>query len=116
MNFVETLREYTGSDYGYYSRDIVKKIAMYPQNVRMTKDNVVSFSDSMPKFVFSIGLMSILRKIYGKEFLCPDLKYGGYNGAINSVRDLLWFDTNYESDEIEKSNIYYDEAQWYINK
>ncbi len=114
--FARTVLDYTNGQVNYFKRDIVKKIALYPQNVRMSKHKIISFSDGSSEFTFSAGAMSYLKKIYGDVFENPDLSLGTNSGNVYSIKELLWFDTDYESVTPKNNVIYYDHAQWYIKK
>lgn len=114
--FARAILHYTKAKTNYFKRDIVKKIAMYPQNVRLCTDKITSFSDGKSDFSFSPGVMSFLKSLYGDEFECPDLAQADMNGNVFAVKEFLWFDTAYKSDTPKCGVVYFSDAQWYINK
>ena len=114
--FARMIFDYTKGEVNYFTREKVKNIALFPQHIRMSRDKVVSFSDGSTDFTFSIGLMSYLKELYGDDFKRPDISLGTKRGNVYSIRELLWFDVNYESDEQKNSTHYFDGAQWYINR
>ena len=114
--FARAIFHCTNGEINYFERELVKKIALFPQSVIMSENRVLSFSDCTSSFVFSPGVMSFLKSIYPNEFLLPDLSKGTRNGNVFSVKEFLWFDTEYKADTFTKDTIYYEGAQWYIKK
>ena len=114
--FARAILHYTNGETNYFERELVKKIALFPQNVIMSENKVLSFSDCAPNFVFSPGVMSFLKEMYPDEFLRPDLSKGTRNGNVFSVKEFLWFDPDYEADINSSDTVYYEDAQWYIKK
>ncbi len=114
--FARAILHHTDGETDYFKRDIVKKIAMYPQKVRMSMDKTVSFSDGSAEFSFCPGVMSFLKSLYGDEFECPDLSLANMSGNVFAVKEFLWFDTSYKADSTKSGVSYFPEAQWYIKK
>ncbi|MBE7051221.1 MAG: hypothetical protein E7395_01440 [Ruminococcaceae bacterium] len=114
--FARAILHHTGGKTNYFKRDIIKKIAMYPQRVRMSMNKTASFSDSKAELTFCPGVMSFLKSLYGDEFECPDLSLANMNGNVFAVKEFLWFDTSYKADTPKTGTAYFPEAQWYIKK
>lgn len=111
----ELVRVLTDGKVNYFEKDKVRKLALFPQNVRMSDSKLVAFSDGGEVFKFKIGLICFFRKLYN-EVQLPELKYGTYYGNIHSVCELLWFDANYVEEPRRNNTFFYDEAQWYISR
>lgn len=108
--------DYSNGKINLFNNEKVKQIALYPQRIRMGENKIVSFSDSLGEFTFSVGLFSLLRSIYGKEVLYPSLKLGTMQGNVYSVKEFLWFDTEYKEDKKEYLTTYFDNSQWFIKQ
>lgn len=81
----------------------------------MSQSNAVLISDAREGFSFEIGLVCFLKSIY-KEVTLPDLKYGTWHGNVDSVWELLWFDENYEPEEMLCETHYFENTQWYVSR
>lgn len=114
LMYATMLLDYSEGKINLFKNDKVKQIALFPQRIRMGKIKTVSFSDSSNEFNFSPGVFSLLRKIYGKEFLYPTLKRAVLAGNVFSVTDFLWFDTDYKEDENERLTSFFKQSQWYV--
>ena len=114
--FARMILEYTNGEVNYFERDKVRAIATFGQKVYLGGGKVVSFSDSITYFHFSIGLMSYLKELYPESVKLPDLRYGTLTGKIYSLKELLWFNPDYQADIMSNGNCYYSEAQWYIKQ
>lgn len=112
--YARMICEYTKGEVNYFAKDKVKRIACYMQKIRMGETKIVSFSDADSKFTFSPGLMSFLKSIYPDDICLPPLKYGNENGNIYSIKELLWFDTDYSEDEIIKDTTFFENAEWFV--
>ncbi len=113
--FAKAILDYTDGRVNYFERDLVKKIAHFPQNVRMGSEKVVCFSDAVHNFTFSPGLMSYLKSVYD-DVILPDLSFAVLQGNVYSIKELLWFDCDYTEDEQKDCVTYYEDAKWYINQ
>lgn len=114
--YASAVLDYTNGKVNMFENEKVKRIAMFPQRVRLGNTKVVSFSDGGNDFTFSRGIFCLLRKIYGKEVVYPPIEYGTAMGNVYSVRELLWFDTEYAEDKNEFLTSYFEDAQWYIKQ
>lgn len=114
--FARMILDYTQGKINYFGREKVKKIAQYLQKVRLGKTKTVSFSDGGSTFTFSPGLMSYLKSLYPDEVSLPDLKLGIAIGNVYSVKELLWFDTDYKEDDYKEETNYFDGAEWFIKR
>ena len=113
--FAQALKVYTKGEIDYLKNPKVKKLALFPQKVRMSDSKVVSFSDAGEKYYFNIGPISFLKSMYD-EVVLPDLKYGSMKGNVDSACELLWFDENYKSEGVCRGTDYFENACWYISK
>ena len=110
----EAIRVYSDGKINYFENPKVKKLALFPQKVRMSETKVASFSDANEKFYIKIGLISFLKNVYD-EILLPDIKVGVRRGNVDSLCELLWLDENYQSDKLKKGITYFENSQWYID-
>lgn len=111
----QALKIYTDGKTDYFKNSKVKSLALYPQRIRMSESNAVLFSDAREGFTFEIGLVCFLKSIYS-EVLLPDLKYGTMHGNVDSVSELLWFDENYEPEDMRNETHYFEKTQWYVSR
>jgi len=108
--------DYSNGKINMFNNDKVRQIALYPQRVRMGTSKIVSFSDGGNEFTFSPGMFSLLRTIYGKEVMYPPLKLSTMQGNVYSVKELLWFDTEYQEDEREFLTTYFENSEWFVKQ
>lgn len=113
--YAEMMREYYKGKKDYFKDEKIKKIALFPQKIRLGNTKVVSFSDAGNNFFFMPGVAGYLKRIYGDEYICPDISLYSLNVTVVSIKDLLWFDTDYKSDNV-KYTTYFPEAQWFITR
>ena len=113
--YAEMMRDYYGETKNYFKDEKIKKIALFPQKIRMGKSKVVSFSDASKDFFFVPGVAGYLKRIYGDEYVCPDISLFAFNVTVPSIKELLWFDTDYKSENV-KSTSYFPHAQWFISQ
>lgn len=113
--FARALYDYSNGEINYLHNEKVRKLSLYLQRVRISDTKVVSFSDGESKFAFSPGLLSFLKTL-NKNVCLPELKYARCFGGDCSVKDFLWFDTEYEADEQEYTTTFFEKSEWYIRK
>ena len=113
MVFESLISDYTNGKKDYFSREKVKKMALFPQRARMGTNRNVCFSDSGNSFTFSPAIMCRLKSVY-PETLLPDLKYASSAPNIYSALELLWFDADYKADGMKNETTYFENVQWYI--
>ena len=109
----KAIEVYTDGEIDYFKNPKVKKLAFFPQKIRMTESKVATFSDSDEGFSVKIGLISFLRSVYG-DVLRPDLRFCTIYGNVDSACELLWLDENYKCDDFISETTFFPEAQWYI--
>lgn len=114
--FARMILDYTNGEVNYFKREKVKKIAAYVQKTRMGKKKIASFSDGGDTFTFSPGLMSYLKEVYPDDIALPDLELATTRGNVYSMKEVLWFDTDYKEDEYKEGTAYFDGAQWFIKR
>ena len=71
--FARTIYDYTNGEVNYFKNEKVKNIAKFAQNIRLTSDKNVSFSDSVSDYSISLGAMCFLKSLYGDEIILPEL-------------------------------------------
>lgn len=113
--YAEMTRDYHGEKLDYFKNEKVKRMALFPQKVRLGSNRVVSFSDAKKDFSFSPGIFCYLKKIYGNEFVYPDISLCTLSGTVPSIKEILWFDTQYQSDDV-KLKSYFSVSQWFISQ
>ena len=114
--YAMAMKDYSGGKINLFDNEKVKQIAMYPARIRMGKTKAVSFSDGGNNFEFSPGMICLLRKIYGKEIVYPPIELGTAQGNVYSVKELLWFDTEYKEDKNEFLTTFFENSQWYVKQ
>ncbi len=114
--FAGGVLEYTEGAVNYFGREKVRKIAAYPRKIRMGTTRNVSFADGSSRFTFSVGLMCYLKKLYPEEVSLPDLRLGTLHGNIYSIKELLWFDPDYQMDTPTYGTYYFEDAQWFVRQ
>lgn len=114
--FARLILEYTNGEINYFEQEKVKNIATFIQKIRLGKTKIVSFSDSTSEFSFSPGLFSYLKQLYPDDIVLPPLELGTARGNIYSMKELLWFDTDYSEGVYKSGTVYFENAQWYIKK
>ena len=114
--FAKHIFEYTGGEVNYFAREKVKAIATFIQRARLTESTTVTFSDCNPGLSFSPGLLSFLKTVYPDDIKLPPLKYGTRIGNIYSMKELLWFISDYKEDALVDGASYFENAEWYISR
>ncbi len=112
--FARLMLVYTNGEVNYFKRDKVKAIATFIQKARLTETKTISFSDCVPDFSFSPGLLSYLKTLYPDDVKLPSLKYATRQGNIFAAKDLLWFSSDYKEDPLDEGIFYLEDAEWYI--
>lgn len=112
--FARAVYSYTNGKINYFENEKVKQIALYPQRMRMSKNKIASFADANSDFKFSVGCMSFLKSLYGDDFILPELSLGLSRGNIYSIKEFLWFDTEYKADEEKCETTFFDESQCFV--
>lgn len=113
--YAEMMRDYSCEKKDYFKDEKIKKIALFPQRVRLGDNKVVSFSDCQNGYFFLPGVAGKLKKIYGDEYVCPDISLYSLNVTVPSIKELLWFDTDYKADNVKLAT-YFQESQWFIKQ
>jgi len=114
--FARAIYDYTNGEVNYFDDEKVKNIAMFPQKIRMSESKNVSFSDGGSKYFNSIGAICFLKSLYGDDIVLPDLSVPKANGNVYSIKEFLWFDTDYEADSEKYLTSFFDQSQWYIKQ
>lgn len=114
--FARSVLAYTKGAVNYFAREKVRRIAAFPQKIRMGAARNVSFADGGSRFTFSVGLMCYLKKLYPEDVFLPDLRLGTMHGNIYSIKELLWFEPDYQADTQTFGNYYFADAQWFIRQ
>lgn len=114
--YAMAMLDYSNGKINMFLNEKVKQIALFPGRTRMGKRKTISFSDSSNEFNFSPGVFSILRRFYGEEIIYPPLEQGTMQGNVYSVKELLWFDTEYKADENSIKTTFFENSEWYIKQ
>ena len=114
LYFAQLAYTFSGGKKNYFENEKIKKIAMFPQKMRMGKSNIYCMADSRQGFFADIKNLSLLRRIYGKEILYPELSLASQKDRVYSVMGLLWFDTDYKADKWPFGTEYFEKSQIYI--
>ena len=114
--YAALIYEYSQGKINLFDNEKVKQIALYPQRVRLGESKIVSFADGNSEFSFSPGAFGLLRKVYGEEVIYPKLKFATMNGNVFSIKDFLWFDTDYEEDKNKYLTTYFEASQCYVKQ
>ena len=113
--YYQMMKDYCGKSLDIFHDEKVKKIALFPQKVRLGKSKVVCFSDCRDNFFFMPGVAGYLKNIYGDEYINADMSLYSLNVTVPSIKELLWFDVNYKCDNV-KTNSYFPSAHWFITQ
>lgn len=116
VSFARMILEYTNGEINYFKCEKVKKIASYAQKIRMGTSKNAAFSDADSEFSFSIGLISYLKALYPENISLPRLDLGTLRGSIYSLKELLWFDPDYQEAAQVYGEFYFEDAQWFIHQ
>ncbi len=114
--FARMILEYTNGEVNYFKRDKVKNIATFVQKIRLGKTKIASFSDGTSVFTFSPGLFSYLKELYPDEVVLPPLELGTLRGNVYSMKELLWFNTDYCEEAYKSETAYLKDAQWFVKR
>ena len=115
MIYAQLMNEYSGGKIEYFKDKKVKRIALFPQKVRLGESRVVCFSDCQKDFFVFPGVAGRLKEVYGDEFACPDSSLFSIGGTVPSIKEILWFDTEYKSDNVKLTS-YFPDSQWFIKQ
>lgn len=113
----KAIEVYTDGETVYLNNPKLKKLALFPQKIRMSETKVALFADSDEAFPFKYGLASLLKSInseFARPEICPDRRLCITYGNVDSVCELLWLDENYQSDSFSLETTYFPDAQWYV--
>ncbi len=114
--FAKAIFDYTSGKVNYFENEKVRNIALFPQKVRMSKNKIVSFSDGQSKYSLSLGATCLLKSIYKDDVILPKLDVPINYGNIFSMKEFLWFDTDYKADAERFETAFFDKSEWYIKK
>lgn len=113
--YAAAVYDYTNGKVDFFKSEKVKEIALFSQRIRLHNDRIVSISDGGSNYSFSPGIISLLREKYGDQIVYPNMKYLNLGGNVFSVRELLWFDTEYKEDTEKRISHYFSNAEWYVS-
>lgn len=119
LYFADVYREFTGGQTDLLDDEKVKYIAQFQQNMYLSGNAAISFSDSSRYAYFERGMTDYLKTYYGKEIIPPDNKFSCEKPACSRfahfIRSYLWRD-EYKAYNQDDDFIFYPDAQWYIRK
>ncbi len=104
----------------YFKREDVRIAALFAQNVRLTGDVAVSFSDGGEKYRCTRAHTYLLKREYPDMIFYPADEFfvqSASAGSLGIIRHFLWSDPKADYGAImKKETLYYEEAQWFIHK
>ena len=104
----------------YFKREDVKRAALFAQNVRLTGDVAVSFSDGFENYRITRSHLYLLKREYPDLISYPDKDFfvqSASSGSLGIIRHFLWSDPEAEYGAAMKTEtLYYEEGQWFIHK
>ena len=104
----------------YFKREDVKRAALFAQNVRLTGDVAVSFSDGGENYRITRSHLYLLKREYPDLISYPDKDFfvqSASAGSLGIIRHFLWSDPEAEYGAAMKTEtLYYEEGQWFIHK
>ena len=104
----------------YFKREDVRRAACFAQNIRLTGDVAVSFSDGGETYVCTRSHMYILNREYPEDVSYPAQEHftaSASAGSLGIIRHFLWSDPNaVYSAPMQTGTVYYEEGQWFIHK
>ena len=116
LYFAKLAYTFTKGEKNYFEAEKVKKIAMFPQKMRMGNTKIYCMADSRQDYYADIKNLSLLRQIYGNNILYPELFNVDHKDNIYSVMGLLWFDTGYKADVWMPGTEYFENSQIYVKR
>ena len=104
----------------YFKRDDVKRAALFAQNVRLTGDIAVSFSDGGEAYYVTRSHFYLLKREYPDAISYPDASFfiqTASAGSLGIIRHFLSSDPEAEyGASMKKETFFYEEGQWFIHK
>ena len=104
----------------YFKREDVKRAALFAQNVRLTGDSAVSFSDANAQYACTRSHLYLLMREYPGLVSYPDkelLVQSASAGSHGILRHFLWSDPEAEyGAPMKNETIFYEEGGWFIRK
>ncbi|MBE6608556.1 MAG: hypothetical protein E7633_08370 [Ruminococcaceae bacterium] len=102
----------------YFTRDDVKKAAVFSSAMRLNGDYAVCFSDASEKYRYPRSHFYVINKHYPGLLAYPDVSLSTYSisaGSHNIIRYFLWSDPDAEyGEKLKNGTMYYEEGQWFI--
>lgn len=104
----------------YFRRADVKNAALFAQNMRLTGDNAVSFSDAVRSYSCTRSHLYLLMREYPGLVSYPKqelFKQTASAGSHGLFRHFLWADPDASyGAPMKEETVYYAEGQWFIRK
>ncbi len=119
--FAEILKQRTSGKINLMQGEKVRQIALFQQKCYLSENKVVSFSDGHLSSNFRLGLTCYLKDNY-KEIEIPDFRYRAKFADdhcfrwVQSIRDFVWSNLEYESSQISENTYYLKNSQWFISR
>lgn len=119
--YADMLKRFSKGKYDYFKEERVKKISQFMQNMFLTENAMISFSDGSMNGNYKIGIMHMLKSVYGEKIELPPKRFGTITDKCArwcwEMRAFLYYDENFvlEKEENEKE-IFYDLSGWFIKK
>ena len=120
--YADMLYRFTDGKNNYFERQKVKKVAQFLQNMYLSEDAKVSFSDSNRAGNYHIGTLSFLKGLYPDDIKLPSTKYVYYQDNCHRwalhLRSVTWLDPKHleENESVGEYEHYYEDTEWLIRK
>lgn len=118
--FAELLEEYTAGEIAFFAAEKVKKIALFADDMFLSENHVIPFSDSPHELGFDRGIFRLLGSRFGTKQ--PPEQYENRFGDdvryrfAAFIRNLFWDFPVQERKTKATACRFYPDAAWYITK
>ena len=117
--YADMLKRFSNGKFDYFQQEKVKKIAEFAQNMFLEENVTVSFSDGNMSAKSRVGLMHMLRSIYGEQFkfsskactIVADRRWS------SQLRAFLYYDKKHTEESVKEcKEVYYQSSDWFVKK
>ena len=121
--YADMIKSFTSGKIDHFANPKVKSISMFIQNMFLSEDTSVSFSDAGKSARYALGIVHYLKKIYPDDVLVYDLEYSTIllsDARISyALRSATWFEPEYAAhpDEINADKVFVaNDTEWLIKR
>ena len=100
------LREFSNGEYDWFKNSKVKEISKFAQKMHLQQNVLAMFSDCNIKEGYWIGLVHMLKSIYGEEIETLPIDQAtivAYSHLAFSIRSIVYYNPNYVSNKLRNS-------------